>query len=175
MKKFLFIIFILCIISPVFAEDTIFTNDDLKIYSDEYLKHQKPAEQKNSGREDNNNNPNDRLEGQQRTLSGKSCDVLDFSSHKINYAIHNPEYEIRGTVTKQTIAVHIKSNSHTPLLVENIYVSVLLDDGTTQTKQLEPAAGDSLESSIQPDTEYTGYVTIDGDIPIVSAGCRVME
>ena len=165
MKKFLFTALILCIISPVFAEDIIFTNKDLLIYSDDYR-----MDKKDAGRENNNNESIDRGEGQPRTLSGDSCDVLDFSSQETSHAVHNPDYDISGTITKQTVTVRIKSKRHIPLLVKNFYISVFLEDGTNQTKPLEPAPGDSQESMIQPDTEYVGYVAIDGNLPVVSVG-----
>jgi hypothetical protein len=187
LKKLLFTALILCIISPGFAEDTTFTNKDLIIYSDEYMMHREPASQyennrvneytneKGEGIENRNDKSNDQREGQSSNLTGEGCEVLDFSSHKINYTVQNPDYRIRGTITKQTVTVRIKSKWSMPLWVENFYIAAFLEDGTKQTKQLEPAPGDSLTSLIQPDTEYVGYVTLDGDLPIASVGCHVTK
>jgi len=184
LKKFLFSFLILLIISPVFAQDYTFTNGDLILYSDEYMNHKEHTDQYKENEYKNENNKfkvnhidrsEDGREGSSRNLTGESCDVLDFSSNKIVYAVHNPDYGISGTITKQTVSVHIKSKCHMPLWVENFYISVFLENGTGQTKQLQPAPGDSLTSWIQPNTEYVGYTTFEGDIPIVSAGCHVIK
>jgi hypothetical protein len=187
LKKLLFIALILCITSPGFADDTTFTNEDLIIYSDEYMMHKKPASQyentrankysdeKDADNEHDDAGLKDRREGQPTNMTKERCEVLDFSSHKINYAVHNPDYGIRGTITKQTVTVRIKSNWDMPLWVENFYIAALLGNGTKQTKQLEPAPGDSLTSWIQPGTEYVGYVTLEGDVPIASVGCHVIK
>jgi hypothetical protein len=175
------------IISPAFAEDTTFTNDDLIIYSDEHMRYDETAHLSKDKNENAYSDekvevmkhvaeePGDRREGLSGYLNGKGCDVLDFSSNKISYAVHNPDYEISGTITKQTVTVHIKSKWGMPLWVENFYIVAFFEDGTEQTKQLQPAPGDSLTSLIQPEAEYSGYVTFEGDLPIVSVGCHVIE
>ncbi len=187
MKKILLCILMLLIMSPAFAEDYMFTNEDLIIYSDEYMNYKETANFDKDNKENSSSNDEggatghgtdgskDRQEGQPKTLTGERCNVLDFSSNKINYAVHNTDYGISGTITKQTVTVRIKSKEHLPLLVEKFYVVVFLEDGTKQTKHLQPAPGDSPTSWIQPDSEYTGYAIVEGDLPIVSVGCDVIK
>jgi hypothetical protein len=177
----------LLIISPVFAEDNTFTNDDLILYSDEYMNYDETANLYEDKKENTYSDEKGdvikhgtdgskvRREEPSGNLTGKGCEVLDFSSHKVNYAVHNPDYGISGTITKQTVTVNIKSTWQLPLLVENFYIVTFLTDGTKQTKQLQPAPGDSLTSWIQPDSEYAGYAIFEGDLPIVSVGCQVIK
>ena len=187
MKKILLGILILLIISPAFAEDTTFTNDDLIIYSNEYMNYDETTHLSQDKKENaysdekgdvikhGSEESGDQREGLSGYWTGKGCDVLDFSSNKINYAVHNPDYEISGTITRQTVTVNIKSKWEMPLWVENYYIVAFFEDGTKQTKQLRPAPGDSLTSWIQPEAEYSGYVTFEGDSPIVSIGCHVVK
>lgn len=187
MKKILFSILMLLIISPGFAQDNTFTNEDLMIYSDEYMNYDETADfyednkeilstnEKGAVTKHGTDGSGDRREGPSGNLTGKGCDVLDFSSHKVNYAVHNPDYGISGTITKQAVTVNIKSKWDLPLLVENFYIVAFLEDGTKQTKQLQPAPGDSLTSWIQPDSEYAGDATFDGDLQIISVGCHVIK
>lgn len=187
MKRLLFTVLLLFIISPGFAQDYTFTNEDLILYTDEYMNYKEPSDLSDDNKENAYINEKgevikygtDRSENrravQPRNLTGESCDVLDFSSNKIDYAVHNPNYEISGTITKQTVTLRIKSKWHMPLWVENFYIIASFEDGSEQTKQLQPAPGDSLTSWIQPNTEYVGYVTLDGDLPIASVGCHVIK
>lgn len=187
MKKILLGILILLITSPAFAEDPTFTNDDLIIYSNEYMNydenvHLSKDEKENAYSNDKGDvithgpeESGNQREGLSGYWTGKGCDVLDFSSNKINYTVHNPDYEISGTITKQTVTVNIKSKWEMPLWVENFYIVAFFEDGTKQTKQLQPSPGDSLTSWIQPEAEYSGYATFEGDLPIVSIGCHVVE
>lgn len=187
MKKLLLSILMLFIVSPAFAEDDMFTNEDLTIYSDEYMNYKETANLHEDNKENSSthekgavtkhgiNESKVRQEGQIKNLTGERCDVLDFSSRKINYAVHNPDYGISGTITKQTVTVKIKNTWQLPLLVENFYIVASLEDGTKQTKQLQPAPGDSLSSWIQPDSEYAGYALFDGDLAIISMGCHAIK
>jgi hypothetical protein len=177
----------LLITSPGFAEINTFTNNDLIIYSDEHKNYDESAnlnkDKKGNAYSDEKGNAikqgadisKDQPEGPPVNPTGKGCDVLYFSSHTINYAVHNPDYRISGTITKQTVTVSIKSKWQLPLWVENFYIVAFLEDGTKQTKQLQPAPGDSLTSWIQPETEYAGYAIFDGDFLIVSVGCHVVK
>lgn len=187
MKKILLSIFMLLIISPGYAEDYMFTNEDLILYSDEYMNYDETAnlyedkkenassDEKGDVIEHGTDGSKDRREELSGNLTGKGCDVLDFSSHKVNYAVQNPDYGISGTIIKQTVTVSIKSNWQQPLYVENFYIVAFLEDGTKQTKQLQPAPGDSMTSLIQPDSEYAGDATFDGDLQIISVGCQVIK
>lgn len=186
MKKLLLSILLLLIVSPGFAEDNTFTNEDLIIYSDEYRNYKETAYFNEDSKENTSNEKGavtkygtdgskDGREGQPKYLTGESCDVLDFSSHKIDYAVHNPDYGISGTITKLAVTVSIKSKWDLPLPVENFYIVAFLEDGTKQTKQLQPAPGDSLTSVIQSDSEYAGNATFDGDLQIISVGCHVIK
>jgi len=187
LKKILLSILMLLIVSPGFAEDNTFTNEDLIIYSDEYRNYKETAHFNEDNKENTSTHEKgavtkhgtdgskDKREGQPKYLTGESCDVLDFSSHKIDYAVHNPDFGISGTITKQAVTVNIKSKWDLPLLVENFYIVAFLEDGTKKTKQLDPAPGDSLTSVIQPDSEYAGDATFDGDLQIISVGCQVIK
>jgi hypothetical protein len=187
LKKIVLSILVLLIVSPGFAEDIAFTNEDLIIYSDEYRNYRETAHFYEDNKENTSTHEKgavtkpgtdgskDKREGQPKNLTGESCDVLDSSSHTINYAVHNPDYEISGMITKQTVTVSIKNKWDLPLLVENFYIVAFLEDGTKQTKQLQPAPGDSLTTLIQPDSEYAGDATFDGDLQIISVGCHVIQ
>ena len=177
----------LFIVSPGFAENNTFTNDDLIIYSDEYMNYDETANLYGDKKENTYSDENsdviehraeesgDLREEPSGAMNGDGCDILNFSSRKVTYAVHNPDYGISGKIIKQTVTVNIKSKLEIPLGVENFYIVAFFEDGTKQTKQLEPAPGDTLTSWIQPQTEYVGYATFEGDLTIVSLGCHVIK
>lgn len=196
MRKYIFISFLLFLIYPVFAGDKkIFTNDDLekynnrpdasieeqnsntavieKQYSNTAVKEQPYPDSRDkeiNQLEEKINRLEDRLKKPPRTIPGRDCDVINFTSYKQSYATMNVEIGIGSVTTEQKVTVQIKNKYGLNRWVEHFYIVAFFRDGSIQERQLHPIE-DSL--TIGSGDTYTGRVTFQNDEPIISMGCLV--
>jgi hypothetical protein len=189
MIKIIMIALVLLLVSTTFAGERVFSNSDLETFSDEPMIYKEQTEiyedqQENIDIDKKDEAINelenrikrleDRLEEPPRNRTGDSCDVIDFSSYKSRYFVHEPYSQFDTIIIKHNVTVRIKSKADVEKWVERFYIVAFFDDGDEQTSQLHENPN-SIAKWVDPYSEYTGNTTFDGEADIVSLGCFVKE
>jgi len=120
------------------------------------------------------------LQGPPKIMSGKDCEVLNYSTWTDRRAVHIPGYHavVDGVIyakviTEQKASVGVKNKFGMHRWVKDFIIVAQFRDGSRQETSLKPTQGDSSSSQIPSHGTYDGFVKFENEEPIVSLGCRV--
>lgn len=181
-------LFTLLAICPAFAGNKLYTDEDLENYnknpnaviektpqidSDESIKDPSAKDKEIQQLKDRIERLETIPEGLQRTISGKVCDVIDFNASQSGYAAIDPYTGTGPVILQQKVVVTLKNKYGLHRWVKNFIINALFVEGSRQSRQLKPAMNDNDTTWIGPYDTYTGSVTFEGDMPIISLSCTV--